>query len=230
MIRSNKISRANCHFIPFTVHYEDAILYKVHHRNVEPPTFNEARLNEEPIPFLGNEISTGENPTDESSIDENINDAIGSPQISIENESVQNASESVDGDNGVNDENGYDNLFNIDPEDEINGGAGEIEASDPLQINTAQFEIKQEHNELVENHAENDIDIDELLENSQNELATNSQDETLEEVKVDDDLSIIVGKSGIPKPKGMRYKLVKREKDPFSGSIPYDDIVSIIYQ
>lgn len=94
---------------------------------------------------------------------------------------------------------------------------------------------------LIENHASNNNDIENLLSNdiesgetagmvATDEMAAPNIEigATLEE-KIDDDLSILIGQTGIPKPKEMRFKLVKREDDLFSGDIPFDMTVCIIY-
>lgn len=145
-------------------------------------------------------------------------------------------------------QNQYSDLFDNQDENEFSHSEDGNDESDPLYIDTAQFEIKQEHLDLIGNYAGNSDDIDKLLQdeseeavNSETQIVTTENgtdvDETgeiegaigeqLVEEKVYDDVFIIIGKSGIPKPKGMRFKLVKRENDPFSGNISFDDTVSI---
>lgn len=54
-------------------------------------------------------------------------------------------------------------------------------------------------------------------------------DTSLKEDIYDEDTTIYVGKSGIPKPKVLKYQLVKQEKDAITGDIPFKQTVSIIY-
>lgn len=134
-------------------------------------------------------------------------------------------------------------MLGAQQEDKIYESAEEDRNIDPLYIDTAQFEIKCEHLDLIENHASNQIDIEILLsdhvesgetaeivttvETSETDAKIIEVGATLEE-KVDDDLSILIGKAGIPKPKAMRFNLVKHEDDLFSGNIPFDMTVSLL--
>lgn len=248
------------------------------HRNVEPPTFNEQRLNEMPIPELLNNDKSNNVPDDadqsntsqeNETVDDNLPLNGSSDQRNANQNSTSHEIETV-GDNLPLDDssnqrddtnqtdpgqNKYFGLFDNPHEDEISHSedGNDNDESDPLYIDTAQFEIKQEHLDLIENHAGNSDDIDQLLQDESteavhtetesvtNENGTNvtgidvnetgvtesATSEQLVEEMVHDDVFIIIGKSGIPKPKGMRFKLVKRENDPFSGNIPFDDTVSI---
>lgn len=68
-----------------------------------------------------------------------------------------------------------------------------------------------------------DLDTDHMEEN-------NSVLETsLKEDIYDEDTTIYVGKSGIPKPKVLKYQLVKQEKDAITGDIAFKQTVSNIY-
>lgn len=255
------------HEYPITVQYEDALEYRKAHRNVEPPVFNENRLFEAPIPELldnnsivdgdetvqigeldENEVSA-DSPNDTENVDQSLrlnnnnganSDAVDDASTLVEpvNNDVQIENENPNESTETRTE--YENLFGAQQEDEINEIAEEDGCSDPLYINTAQFEIKCEHLDLIENHASNDDDIEKLLcddiqggetagmVNTAETTITNQVQPTSEE-KVDDDLFILIGEKGIPKPKEMRYKLVKHEEDLFSGNIPFDMTVSSMH-
>lgn len=128
------------------------------------------------------------------------------------------------------DQTGYGNLFTAQQEEEIDDSVHENDNLDRLYIDTAQFEVKQEHLDLVENHDDNTNDIERLLGDGNSSAQTSIETETIQEEELDDDMFILIGRSGIPKPKGMRFKLVKRENDLFSGDISFDITVSVTIQ
>lgn len=68
-----------------------------------------------------------------------------------------------------------------------------------------------------------DLDTDNIEENS------SVLDTSLNEDIYDEETTIYVGKSGIPKPKVLKYQLVKQEKDTITGDIPFKQTVGDIY-
>lgn len=223
-------------------------------RDVEPPIYNEGRLDELPIPQLS-DIENRENPNVEHQNDvQNENETFtqmstvltdgneqeveiaSDQQTRKENPSTTQPSTAQN--LTVHDEEFQDseteqrsdcgNLFEQQPEDEIHHDTYDNHATDPLLIDSVQF--KQEYNDLVENHASNSGDIDRLLDIEKSETPVgNEESETYVEDVVDDDLTFLVGKSGIPKPREVHSTLIKRENDPLSGCISYDDTVSRLY-
>lgn len=161
--------------------------------------------------------------TENQAIAETLQDDIGNEQTENSLDENQNA------DTHEIEQMGYDNLFTAQHEEEIDNSADEDDNLDPLHIDTAQFEVKQEHLDLVENHEDNSNDIERLLDDGNSLAQTSLESDTIQEEKLDDDIFIMIGKSGIPKPKGMRFKLVKRENDLFSDNIPFDITVSVIH-
>lgn len=219
-------------------------------RDVEPPIYNEGRLEELPIPQL-NDIENRKNPnvdvrnenetfaqlstvladgneheveiaSDEQTRKENP--LTGQPStaqnLSIHDDEFQ--------DSDTEQRSDYGNLFEQQPEDEMHHDVDDNRDTDPLLIDSAQF--KREYSDLVENHACNSDDIDRLLDIEESEtLVDNEESETYVEDVVDDDLTFLVEKSGIPKPREVHSTLIKRENDPLSGCISYDDTVSRLY-
>lgn len=235
------------------MHYEDAVTYQSRHRNIEPALFNENRLNEAPVPDLNNSIDdiAGESSQSEDEQSENDDQQTASQDEQTANEDEQSENqaiaESVQNDNGERqlennldenqnadsheiDQTGYGDLFTAQHEEEIDDSVHENDNFDPLYIDTAQFEVKQEHLDLVENHEDNTNDIERLLGDGNSSAQTSIETDTIQEEELDDDMFILIGKSGIPKPKGMRFKLVKRENDLFSGDISFDITVSVTIQ
>lgn len=222
-------------------------------RNVDPPIYNENRLEELPIPQL-NDIGNRENPNvehqndvqNESETFAHMSTALADgnehrklkSQVDFASENQSTGQPSTAENLTVHDDefqdsdteqrSEYGNLFEQQPEDEIHHDTDDNHATDPLLIDSAQ--VKQEYSNLVENHASNSGDIDRLLDIEESEtLVDNEESETYVEDVVDDDLTFLIGKSGIPKPREVHSTLIKRENDPLSGCISYDDIVSRLY-
>lgn len=81
---------------------------------------------------------------------------------------------------------------------------------------TPDVELKPDPLHFVVEQTGNESDIDELLEET-------------EEIVHDSDVTIYVGQDGIPKPMSTTTdNLVKRENDPMSGAIPFDE--KVIFQ
>lgn len=223
-------------------------------RDVEPPIYNEGRLEELPIPQL-NDIGNRENPNIEHQNDvqnesetfaqmftvladgnEHEVEIASDEQTQKENPSAGQPStaqnltvhDDENQDSDTEQRSDYGNLFEQHPEDEIHHETDDNHATDPLLIDSVQF--KHEYSDLVENHAGNSDDIDRLLDIDECEtLVDNEESETYVEDVFDDDLTFLVGKSGIPKPQEVHSTLIKRENDPLSGCISYDDTVSRLY-
>lgn len=133
--------------------------------------------------------------------------------IIIENVAHGNASDSAELPN-VRDvvENGIcENETNL-----VNRAIGvSNEESEPLIVRDI---IKTEPMPIYENHFGNDNEIDDVL------------DDPIEEIYDDesDDVIIVIGRSGIPKPLGMtRQQTIKRENDPMSGNLTFSVSVRI---
>lgn len=143
---------------------------------MEPPVFNEGRLFEAPIPeLLQNNPIVDDDETvrieDENEVlahssneTQNIDQPLGFNKNGANSDAVDDASTNVQpiNDNMQNENEHsnpneitearteYENLFSAQQEKEIYESAEEDGTLDPLYVNTAQFEVKCKHLDLIE--------------------------------------------------------------------------------
>lgn len=120
-----------------------------------------------PIPELFNNDNSNNVPDDaDQSSASQENETVGDNLPSDDSTDESQCDDTNQSDPG---QNPYLDLFDNPLEDEILHSEDGNDESDPLCIDTAQFEIKQEHLDLIENHAGNSDDIDKLLQDESGE-------------------------------------------------------------
>lgn len=96
----------------FLVHFEDALAYKNQRRPVEPPVYNESRLNELPIPEI-QPVNNDENAAANETIGivPNVSNELANQEareVVFDQNGLQNETNDAENQNGDNDENGTD--------------------------------------------------------------------------------------------------------------------------
>lgn len=197
--------------------YDDAVRYLNEHRNIGRPTYNHRRLKERPLPSHG-----GSHSQDNDLFSFAFDDSDDSDEdISIQNDTEQSLNETVSTSH-QGDINEMDVSVN-EPEttnDNVSEEAVDFNSvlfnEDEHAVVDPLTPIKREV-PLYEICAANNAEIDELL------------DEPTEFV-FDDDVTIIIGKCGVPKPWAITSDtLIKRQNDAMSGNIAFNSTVSVIF-
>lgn len=191
--------------------YDDAVEFMDQRRNIEPPIYNNNRLKEFPIPNINIQDNREENTQDDEDSEVSIASIAENHQDSSNLQNEDNSSgNNVDANGSIETQSGIDEIettvdFNID--ENSNDG-------DPLLIVASDVEVKYGSIELVSVHAGNSGAIDGLLDEP-------------EIVNYDEDVVILIGQHGLPKPKQYTNdNLLKREGDEVTGTMPYNITVS----
>lgn len=202
----------------FSASYEHAVLYLDRHRNIEPAVYNASRLNEQPVPANDDENNQdrADSPHSELNDENGLNENQHDEQAAPTNDTVMNVSESNNADGFHPDQSPESaNIFEQQPEEVHMDQVEEIinNVVDPLQITHIKLEP-----EILDNYSSNINSVDQLLLPEEN-------DESLQEIVVDDDLTFYVGKSGYAMPTQSSLILVKRQNDAVSGDVAYKEMV-----
>lgn len=105
---------------------------------------------------------------------------------------------------------------------ECNANGGNFDEFDPLLITEADVKIEIGSPIL---HADSSPIIDNLLMDDHADCP--NIESSMQEYIYDDDVVVLIGRDGIPKPiteKKRKYKLLKQENDPMSGDRPFNDV------
>lgn len=187
------------------VDFDDALAFIYGHRNVEPAVYNHRRLKELPIPPLDRQTNNSHE-TSASSEDELENDGF---------DTTGNNESFVDVPNATNEKSNADS--------DIAAALNEVSIDDtPLDSNNLVSDplaVKAESVPVYDIHQSNDAEIEYLLDEE-------------EDINIDDDddeLSMHIGKGGMPKPLwSTSDEVIKRENDKMSGDLPFSASVRLL--